>query len=219
MDTLALFDLDGTLLDTLEDLGEATNVALRTHGFKEHPIEAYKTYVGNGVYKLIERALPPKEQQEATILKVKDTFDTYYALHSQDKTKPYPGILDLLRKLKEKGIVCAVITNKPQNYAQELVGEMFGELITCTYGQRPGIPTKPDPTSVLNCMKALGFSREHCLYMGDSNVDMETAQRAGIMGIGVLWGFRTKEELVEAGAKGLAATPEALERMILSTIS
>ena len=93
---------------------------------------------------------------------------------------------------------------------------MFGELITSTYGQRTGIPTKPDPTVVLNCIKALGFSKEQCLYIGDSDVDMETAKRAGILGIGVLWGFRTKKELLEAGAKGLAATPEELERIILS---
>ncbi|PHV71679.1 phosphoglycolate phosphatase [Sporanaerobium hydrogeniformans] len=215
MYTLALFDLDGTLLNTLEDLADATNVALREHGFKEHPIEAYKTYVGNGVYKLVERALPPESRQEEIILKVKASFDAYYGIHSQDKTKPYEGILPLLKKLKENEVSCAVITNKPHAYAVELVNDVFGDLIACTYGQRQGIPTKPDPTGVLDCIEYLKIPKNQCVYIGDSNVDIETAARAELPSIGVLWGFRTKKELLEAGAKALVASPKELERHIL----
>ena len=211
---LAIFDLDGTLLDTISDLSTACNVALETFGYPLHSEETYKTYVGNGIYKLVERSLPLEARKEENVLRVKEVFDAYYKAHSLDQTKPYVGIINLLKNLKEQGISCGVVTNKAHPYAVELVKLFFGDLIEYTVGQREGIPTKPHPQGVLEMMMHFKVPREACIYIGDSNVDMQTAQAAQLESIGVLWGFRSKEELIQSGATYLVENTEQLEAII-----
>lgn len=215
---VAIFDLDGTLLNTISDLSEACNVALRTFGYPEHDEATYKTYVGNGIYKLIERSVPEDVRNEAHVLSVKAVFDEYYAKHSLDQTKPYDGILSLLKLLKEKGIACGVVTNKAHPYAVHLMELFFGNFIDYTLGQREGVPTKPDPQSVLEMMAHFKALPEECLYIGDSNVDVQTAKAAKVDSVGVLWGFRSKEELEQAGAKYLVADTKALETILLGIV-
>lgn len=212
---VAIFDLDGTLLNTISDLSKACNVALSTFGYPEHDEATYKTYVGNGIYKLIERSVPEAVRDKEHVLQVKAVFDDYYAAHSLDQTKPYDGICSLLKKLKEEGIICGVVTNKAHAYAVHLVDLFFGELIDDTLGQREGVPTKPDPQGVLELMAHFKASPKECLYIGDSNVDMQTAEAAQIDSVGVLWGFRSKEELEQAGATFLVENTKALEAILL----
>lgn len=211
---LAIFDLDGTLLDTISDLSTACNVALETFGYPLHSEETYKTYVGNGIYKLVERSLPLEARKEENVLRVKEVFDAYYKAHSLDQTKPYVGIINLLKNLKDQGISCGVVTNKAHSYAVELVKLFFGDLIEHTVGQREGIPTKPHPQGVLEMMMQFKAPHEACIYIGDSNVDMQTAQAAQLKSIGVLWGFRSREELIQSGATYLVENTEQLEAII-----
>lgn len=211
---LAIFDLDGTLLDTISDLSTACNVALETFGYPLHREETYKTYVGNGIYKLVERSLPLEARKEENVLRVKEVFDAYYKAHSLDQTKPYVGIINLLKNLKKQGISCGVVTNKAHPYAVELVKLFFGDLIEHTVGQREGIPTKPHPQGVLEMMMHFKVPHEACIYIGDSNVDMQTAQAAQLKSIGVLWGFRSREELIQSGATYLVENTEQLEAII-----
>ena len=212
---LAIFDLDGTLLDTIEDLKNACNYALQTHGFETHETEAYKYFVGSGIYKLIERALPETARDTSVVLKVKATFDTYYKAHSEDATKPYEGIISLLTCLKEKGIQCAVLTNKAEPYAKALVSRQFGDLVAHVIGQKEGVATKPDPIGIDTLLKRFHCTKTECIYIGDSDVDIFTAQNAQVTSVGVLWGFRTKQELKVAGAHYLVESPKALENIIL----
>ena len=211
---LAIFDLDGTLLDTIGDLSKACNMALEAFGYPLHDEETYKTYVGNGIYKLVERSLPIDERSEENILRVKEVFDTYYKAHSLDVTKPYEGIIDLLKNLKKQEILCSVVTNKTHAYAVELVQLFFGDLIDYTVGQREGIPAKPHPQGVLEIIEHFKVPHEACIYIGDSNVDMQTAQAAQIESVGVLWGFRSKEELIQSGATYLAEDANQLKEII-----
>lgn len=211
---LVIFDLDGTLLNTITDLKNACNVALEQFGYPLHDETAYKTYVGNGIYKLIERSLPQEARDEEKIYQVKAVFDAYYAAHSLDETKPYPGTEALLTHLQDKGIACGVVTNKAHDYAVHLVDRFFGKGIQLTLGQREGIPTKPNPQGVKEMMAYFKVKPEACLYVGDSNVDIETARAAGVPSIGVLWGFREEAELRVAGADYLAEDVSVLESII-----
>lgn len=212
---LAIFDLDGTLLNSIGDLMNACNVALGHFNYPIHEEDAYKHFVGNGIYKLVERALPKEEREEARVKEVKAVFDAYYKAHSLDETKPYEGIIELLTDLREKGIYCCVLTNKAQTYAKALVNHFFGDLIDQVIGQREGIPTKPDPIGITQLLEFYNISPKACIYIGDSDVDMKTAENAGVDAIGVLWGFREEKELKEAGAKYLAKTPSILKAQIL----
>ena len=212
---LAIFDLDGTLLDTIEDLSNACNYALKSFGYETHDVAAYKYFVGSGIYKLVERALPEGAKDEASVLKVKAVFDEYYGAHSEDYTKPYEGIQEALTILNAKGIQCAVLTNKAQVYATELIKRQFKDQIAFVMGQREGVPTKPNPIGIYDLIKKFDVQKEACIYMGDSDIDMLTAKNAGVTSIGVLWGFRTKEELLNAGAHHLAEKPEELVKLIL----
>ncbi len=214
---LAIFDLDGTLLNTLTDLALACNYALRENGFKEHSVDTYKTYVGDGIYKLVERMLPIMHRNDLMIEKVKSLFDTYYAKHSMDHTKPYDGIIELLHTLQEQGVHTAVASNKPDKYTQELVKLLFKKKIELTFGQRIGVPAKPHPQVLLEIREHFKVSAEECIYIGDSDVDMITAKNAGIISVGVLWGFRTQQELLEAGAHYIVSEPKRLEELILNT--
>lgn len=212
---LAIFDLDGTLLDTIQDLCNACNHALAHFGYETHDVEACKYFVGSGIYKLIERALPEDARDEANVLKVKAVFDEYYGMHSEDYTKPYEGIQEMLTTLKEKGIKCAVLTNKAQAYAEQLVKRQFGNLVEVVIGQREGIPTKPNPIGIHKLLTKFDIPKANCIYMGDSDIDMLTANNAAVTSVGVIWGFRTKEELQKAGAHYLVENPSQLEAIIL----
>lgn len=212
---LVIFDLDGTLLNSITDLGNACNVALKQFGYPLHDEQAYKKFVGNGIYKLVERSLPKEARNQENVLKVKAIFDAYYKAHSLDETRPYPGIELLLMKLKEKGIHCGVVTNKAHEYAVELTQKFFAATIEKTLGQREGIPTKPHPQGVQEMMTYFQVEPSECLYIGDSNVDIQTAKAAGVTSIGVLWGFREAKELENEGANYLAENVKDLEKIIL----
>lgn len=212
---LAIFDLDGTLLNTIEDLWVATNVAMRHFGYPEHTLEAVQSFVGNGIYKLIERSVPDKARDKENVIRVKAVFDAYYAEHNKDHTRPYEGILPLLDQLNQKGIKCGVVTNKAHNYANILIKEYFGDRFQMVLGQREGVPAKPDPVAVLEMMAAFQCEVHECVYIGDSDVDMHTGLNAGVKTIGVLWGFRSEAVLKEAGATVLAESPKTLEALIL----
>lgn len=211
---LAIFDLDGTLLDTIEDLANACNYALKSHGYTTHEIYKYKTFVGDGVYKLIERILPEGCRDEVTKEKLKGTFDEYYEEHNMDCTKPYEGICEILDELRNSGIHTAVVSNKPNEFTKYLVDKMLGSSIELAYGQRTGIPTKPNPHTVEEVIEHFGIAKEECIYIGDTNVDILTGKNAGVKTIGVLWGFRSKEELASAGADYIVEAVRELKNII-----
>lgn len=213
-----IFDLDGTLLNTIDDLAMSCNATLKKYGFPEHPVAAYKYFVGNGMAKLVHRALPETgitPEFEASFLK---EFIAYYQNHQEDFTRPYDGIPELLENLINKGFRLAVASNKVDVSARELVKRYFPEIsFSAVYGQRENIIPKPDPAIIKDILQDLHSSPEHAVMIGDSSVDMLTAKNAGIKSIGVLWGFRTREELLENGAGFIAdepsQIPEILEKM------
>ncbi len=205
-----LFDLDGTLLNTLDDLADAVNYALQQEGYPTHEVEKYKYFVGSGVHNLLLRALPANNSTDAVAQKLRVHFNAYYGQHSQDKTCPYDGIPTLLQQLQQQGIKTAVVTNKYDAGAQALVKEYFGPLILATYGQKEGVPIKPHPAQVRLAMQKFGVEPNECLFVGDSDVDMLTGANAGNIPVGVLWGFRTKAELVSSGAKHTVSHPNQI---------
>ena len=207
---VAIFDLDGTLLDTLKDLADACNFALRSYGFPEHQIEEYKYFLGNGAYKLIERALPIGKKDAETICKVLGEFKKYYEKHKSDFTKPYDGIEELLIALKKAGIKTAVVSNKPHEFAIEIVERYFAKSFDIVFGKREGYLAKPDPTTVIETLNYFECKKEEAIYIGDSDVDMFTGKNAGIFSIGVAWGFRGAKELATAGADKIVYTSEEL---------
>ena len=214
MKKAVIFDLDGTLLNTIDDLGDSVNYVLKKHNYPTFSIEEYKYKVGNGMRKLIERSLPENKRNDETIEQILAEFMAYYSEHKMDKTAPYDNIEQLLKTLKQKGVKTAVVTNKAHISAKPLMDEVFPDLFDAVIGQKEGVPTKPDPTSVFAVMKELGVSADECLYLGDSGVDMQTAKNAGIFGIGVLWGFRKADELIENGAKKLIGKPQELLELL-----
>ena len=210
-----IFDLDGTLLNTLEDLANASNFSLRSCGYNEHPIKDYIRFVGSGRYILMKRILPEEDKNnEEAIEKVLKLFDEYYGEHMHDTTKPYDGIYELIKELKIKNIKLAVVSNKPDEFAGETVNRYFGNDFEITYGQRPNHAVKPDPKTVYEVMEYLNVTKEECIYVGDSDVDMKTAQNAGVKSIGVAWGFRGEEELKSAGADYIIRTPQELVNLL-----
>lgn len=206
-----LFDLDGTLLDTLGDLAAATNYALRQHGMPEHSIDDVRRFVGNGVRKLMERAIPDGAHNpdfEATFA----TFRQYYMQHSLDTTQPYEGISETLAALKAKGCRLAVVSNKMMAATQELCQHFFPDTIEVAIGENEaaGIRKKPAPDTVYAALDVLGEGKGNAVYVGDSDVDIQTAANAGLPCISVLWGFRDKAFLTENGAKTFISTPSEL---------
>ncbi len=198
---LAIFDLDGTLLDTVADLANATNQALAKYGYPTHPTEAYYRFVGNGINKLFARALPEEARTEENVQRIRTLFIPYYNEHNADDSHPYPGIVELLTQLQSQGIQLAVASNKYQQATAKLVGHFFPNIrFAAVYGQREGVPIKPDPTIVNDILSETGISRAHTLYIGDSGVDMQTARNASVESVGVTWGFREEEELRTNGA-------------------
>ena len=193
---LIIFDLDGTLLDSIADLANSTNYALQKNQFLTHEIPAYKFFVGNGINKLFERALPEGEKTEANILKIRKDFLEYYDCHNADFTAPYPGIQELLTELQKGGKLLAVASNKYQDATRKLVAEYFPEIhFAAVFGQRESIPVKPDPRIVFDILSDTGIPANETLYVGDSGVDMQTAMNAGVTSVGVTWGFRPRAEL------------------------
>ncbi|MCL2289552.1 MAG: HAD-IA family hydrolase [Bacteroidetes bacterium] len=207
---LVIFDLDGTLLNTLDDLADCTNHVLQKNGYPTHDIDAYKYFVGNGVAMLVQRALP-KATMEATFSKILNDFMNHYELHKADKTAPYAGITETLKKLQEKGILLAVATNKPHELLPDLMQYYFPTIKwAAVFGNRRDVPIKPDPQIVYDILAATQIDKKDVLYVGDTAVDMETAQNAAITKVGVLWGFRTKEELERTDADYIIERPEEL---------
>lgn len=206
----AIFDLDGTLLNTLGDLCDSVNCAIVPRGFPAVDEELTRQRVGNGVRRLVERCIPEEKRTEAMIDECLDDFRTAYNERMMNRTQPYDGIVDMLKKLREQGVSIGVMSNKYDFAAKTLVRHYFGDLVQLTLGERPGIPRKPDPASTLELMHELGGAPETTLYIGDSSTDMQTACNAGLTAIGVMWGFRSPEELEETGASALVAEPAEL---------
>ena len=194
---LIIFDLDGTLINTIDDLGQACNHALSACGFPTHKIEDYPKLVGNGINRLIERALPEEHRNETTVLRLREYFVHYYDAHNCDLTHPYDGIPELLQALKAAGHTLAVASNKYEQATKALIDTYFPEIEWCAVlGQREGVPTKPDPTIVNEILATAGITdKSEVLYVGDSGVDMQTAINAGLDAVGVSWGCRSRQEL------------------------
>lgn len=208
-----IFDLDGTLIDSLEDLADACNAALRELNYPTWPLENYKLFVGSGVRNLIKRALPC--QDGAVIDRALELFYAYYNEHCLDKTKVYEGINEVLQELQKRDYALAVVTNKPDFLAKKIVQHFFKDSIKIVYGQVEGVPVKPDPTFVFKAMADLDMDKQHSFYIGDSDVDIYTAENAQLKSIGCLWGNRTKEELCQAGAMYIAEKSlDILEKVI-----
>lgn len=206
---LAIFDLDGTLLNSLEDLANSGNFVLKNHHYPTHPTEAYKMFVGNGIRKLVERALPAEARVDDIIDPLFKEFLDYYAIHKMDKTMPYSGIVELLEGLQNKGIKVAVASNKAHEAMAPLMARYFPTIrFIAALGNKPGAAPKPNPGIVFEIMQIADETAATTVYVGDSCVDMETGANAGLKKIGVLWGFRTKEELVNAGADWLLEKPD-----------
>lgn len=205
-----IFDLDGTLLNTIEDLANACNYALTTLGYKTYDVEKYKTFVGNGRYKLVERMLPEDKRSIENIEKALDLFDSYYENHMIDMTKPYDGIMEMLDCLINRGINIAVVSNKPHEFTTEVVKNYFGNRFEVVYGHKKNTKEKPDPWAVLEVIDEFKVNKEECLYVGDSEIDINTAKNAGVKSVGVEWGFRGKGELESAGANYIVNKPEQI---------
>lgn len=211
-----IFDLDGTLLDTLQDLCLSVNYALRRCGFPERSLEDVRTFVGNGVRMLIHRAVPqdtPQPEEEACF----QEFRAHYVLHCQDHTRPYPGIGEMLKSLKEKGYRMGIVSNKLQAGVTELHQAWFQETIDVAVGESEGIRRKPAPDMVFRALSELGSTTDDAVYVGDSDVDLETARQAGIPCISVLWGFRDRAFLSAHGASTFAVQPEEIPSILSTT--
>ena len=208
----AIFDLDGTLVDSLEDIADSMNEMLAGYGFPQFEVDLYRYKVGNGSRKLIERALPEEQAKDASF--VDEALSKYKACYEKNllnKTRPYAGILTMLHRLQEMDVPMAVCTNKHQGAAEQIVDKLFpAKMFREVIGDQPGLPRKPDPTKMLNLAKNMRITPEEVAYFGDSSVDMDTANNAKAIAIGVTWGFRTREELEEHQAKYILEMPADL---------
>ena len=203
-----LFDLDGTLLDTLDDLADAANRVLAGAGLPIHDRAAYRHFVGDGSRMLITRALPPEHRRTEMIATCLERFKADYGRHWAEATRPYPGIPELLASLYGRGIPCGVVTNKPHPFACRCVRHYFpGGAFGIVLGQQEGLPLKPDPRSALMAAAHLRVAASQCLFLGDSGVDMETARSAGMLPLGAAWGFRPRDELSRSGAHAVIQHP------------
>lgn len=212
---LAVFDMDGTILDTLEDLKDSTNFALEKCGYPTRTYDEVRRFVGNGIRKLIKRAVPEGLTVEQ-IDRVHEVFTEHYKVHCADKTKAYDGIKPLLEKLRANGVKTAVVSNKADYGVQELCKEYFDGLFDYAIGEREGIRRKPAPDSVNEALRVLGMSKSEAVYIGDSDVDFETAKNAELPCISVLWGFRDEEFLREKGATLFVHDPAEIYDIIMA---
>ena len=212
-----IFDLDGTLLDTLEDIAGSANSALTARGFATHAADAYRYFIGDGVNMLISRALPVENRNDEIVADCTKAFRDNYNRNWNINTKPYDGVQKLLHSLSARHVKTAVLSNKPHDFAQRCIQEFFPNLgFEMVMGQRDEIPEKPDPAGALEIADTLDLKPSQFLYLGDSGVDMETALRAGMFPVGALWGFRPREELMQHGAQALIERPMELLNLLVS---
>lgn len=214
MYTHVIFDLDGTLLNTIDDLADAGNHVCAAHGWPTHTVEEFKLMVGNGIPKLVERFVPEGLEKTALAAALSE-FSAYYDVHKADKTAPYAGIPEAVAALKGAGVRMAVLSNKAHDLAGPVVEGYFPGVFPVVQGALPSVPTKPDPTLLRQLMARLGAQPETTLFVGDSNVDIRTGKNGGLTACGVLWGFRSRRELEAEGADCIVETPEQLMRLIL----
>ena len=216
--THVTFDLDGTVLNTIDDLAAAGNHTCEAHGWPTFSVDEYKHKVGNGMLKLVERFMPEGLAQSDPELfeQVLAEFRAYYGEHSNDATAPYPGIIEMIETLKANDVCVALLTNKDHVSAAPLIAQHFGnECFSVVQGRIPEFPAKPDPAITIHVMEQIDALPQSTLYVGDSNVDILTGHNVHIKACGVLWGFRSQAELLEAGADYIASTPEELAHIIL----
>jgi phosphoglycolate phosphatase len=205
----AIFDLDGTLVNSLGDIGGAMNHALAAHGLPTHPLEAYRRFVGEGVRRLTERTVPAEHPE--LVEPVLAEYQRFYAENLLASTRPFDGIAPLLDALLARGVRLAVLSNKPDPATQTIVRALFARSpFRAIQGERPNVPRKPDPTGALQLARVLAVEPAHCLFVGDSGIDMQTAVNAGMLPVGVLWGLRDRDELLRHGARWLLAEPVEL---------
>ena len=209
-----LFDLDGTLLDTIEDLTDSMNLALAQSGFAPRTVEECKLFVGDGVESFARRALPAGHRNDRAIAACVEAMRADYTDRWRCKTRPYDGVAELLDGLDERGIAMAVLSNKPDSFTKQMVEAMLGRWhFAAVFGARPGVPKKPDPTAALGIAERMGVAPGEFLYLGDTNTDMRTANAAGMYAVGALWGFRSAEELRGSGARVLVERPPEVLRL------
>lgn len=211
MKKLVVFDLDGTLVDSIADLGIAVNIALKEYNLPLNPMSDYYTFVGNGIEDLVRRSMRDKGSDDELYLKVRKVFDAYYHAHSNDNTKAYEGVAEVLNELKLKGIRTAVLTNKAHEYVGDILSKCFPDFtFDLYYGQRQGIERKPHPQAFELLLAELNISKEDCLYIGDSEVDVKTAFNAEVDLVAVNWGYRSEETLKNTGAEIIVSTPKEI---------
>ena len=210
-----IFDLDGTLLDTLEDIADAVNHVLAKRGFPTHDTDAYRHFVGDGVNILLTRVLPEKKQNEEVVAECVKAFREAYGHYWNVRTKPYDGVPEMLDGLTARGLKMAVLSNKPDDFAKKCVAELLSTWrFEIVFGFHNGIPRKPHPGGALQIAELLDTGPEHILYLGDTDVDMKTATAAGMFPVGALWGFRSVEELRNSGAEKVIARPQDLLQLV-----
>lgn len=211
----AIFDLDGTLLNTLEDIADAANSVLKKRGFPMHDLAAFRSFVGDGVNELVTRILPHEKQNDETIFACVDEFRETYDRHWDQKARLYEGIAEMLDQLTHKRLAMAILSNKPDDFTKKCVNKFFFNWnFEPVMGDQPGIPRKPAPEGALKIAAQLNITPAHILYVGDSDVDMKTATAAGMFSVGALWGFRTRNELVENGARKVISHPRELPALL-----
>ena len=211
---LIIFDLDGTLCDTICDLADAVNYALAQRGYPTHSVEEVQSMVGSGIKNLVTRSMPEKERYEDNINLTKEYFFEYYKIHFADKTVAYKGILETVNTLKDKGIKLAVCTNKEDSMAKRVVKKLFGDIFSLVIGQSDKFPLKPAPDSSYYIMETFGARKEETVFIGDSDVDIKTANNVGLKSIGVSWGFRSVQELIDNGCKNIAGHPSDIIKLL-----
>lgn len=213
-----IFDLDGTLLDTLQDVADSVNAALMHTGLPTHDLHAYKYFVGDGRRMMAIRALPPNMRDEPTLTGLLDKINEEYMQRWMTNTRPYPGVPELLDSLATRGIRIAILTNKPQNYTEAMVVRLLGKWhFEYVIGDSPAFPRKPDPTAARHIIEQMTVLPEECFFVGDSSIDMETAVAAHLYPVGVLWGFRTRDELLSSGAQALVHHPAEIVELLDSS--
>ena len=206
------FDLDGTVVDSLQDIVDAVNHTMRHFHLPEHTPQALKPHLGWGVGHLMRAILP--DHTDAQVEEVLDHYRPYYARHAGDKTCPFPGVLPMMARLKADGLALGILSNKPDAAVQPITERWFADLVCLSVGEREGVRRKPEPDMVVSAAERLGIPLDRCLYVGDSEVDVDTARNTGIDCVCVTWGFRTREQLVQAGAEHIIDAPEELTAFV-----